>query len=92
MLTWRNTIKLIALAVAVGALAGCTTIMVKPGSSQYDFAADKSTCEYEALKYGHVDIRSGGGIGAGFSAGIEEGLRRNEITKACLEQKGWRAQ
>ncbi len=78
--------RLLIGLLAVASLTGCTTIMVKPGASTYEFEQDKRACEYEALKYGHVEM-----WGSGVGAGIEEGMRKNEITRSCLEQKGWTA-
>lgn len=68
-------------------LSGCAKQMLhKPFATQANFEADKSACEYEAIKHA-------GGFDNSYSAlgsSVDMALRRNEITLACLKQKGWR--
>ena len=48
----RRSISLsLGFMLAIG-LAGCAKqVLYKPGANAWDFEADKSACEYEALKY-----------------------------------------
>lgn len=79
--------RLIVLASAVAILSGCATTMYPPsGMSQYEAQRAWMECEYEAEKYGHVDM-----WGTGVGAGLEEGLRKNKIKKQCLMLKGFTA-
>lgn len=76
----------LGMMLAVG-LAGCAKqVLYKPGANDFDFEADKSSCEYEALKYaGGYDNSYSTAVGSA----LDMALRRNEITMACMRQKGW---
>ena len=72
--------------LAIG-LAGCAKqVLYKPGANAFDFEADKSACEYEALKYaGGYDNSYTSAVGSA----MDMAIRRNDITMACMRQKGW---
>ncbi len=79
--------KLIVAAVAITLLSGCATTMYPPpGMSQSAVNRAWMECEFEADKYGHVDM-----WGTGVGAGLEEGLRKNKLKKQCLMLKGFTA-
>lgn len=84
----RNAVclKMVCLLFVIG-LSGCAKqVLHKPFATQADFEADKSACEYEAIKHA-------GGFDNSYSAlgsSVDMALRRNEITLACLKQRGWR--
>lgn len=69
-------------------LSGCANQVKwsKPGAVQADFEADKSFCQYEAIKYagGHDNSYR-----SAFGSSLDLALRRNEIAEACMRQKGW---
>ena len=73
--------------VAALALTACAApTWRKPFANEADFARDKADCEYESVKYsGGYDssMRSASGQGIGM------GLRRLEIMRACMRNKGW---
>ncbi|WLA02774.1 hypothetical protein [Xanthomonas translucens] len=77
------------IAVGVVLLSGCAANLVftKPGATATDFQQDKSACEYEAMKYAGGYDPSLGAVGQG----IDMAMRRNELTRACLQQKGWQS-
>lgn len=76
----------VGLMLAVG-LAGCAKqVLYKPGANAFDFETDKSACEYEALKYaGGYDNSYASAVGSA----MDMAIRRNELTMACMRQKGW---
>ena len=79
--------KILAIIGLCAALGGCSRrVWYRPGAGPEDFASDRAACKYEALKFGFVPI----GPAGGFAAGIEQGLRQNEIFNGCMEGKGWR--
>ncbi len=76
----------VGIVLAIG-LAGCAKqVLYKPGANASDFEADKSACEYEALKYAGGYDNS---YASAFGSSLDMALRRNEITSACMRQKGW---
>ena len=79
--------KKLMLLVCVVIVTGCQTKLVKPGVSQWQAQRDLAECQYEAEKYGHVNM-----WGSGVGAGLAEGLRKNKITRQCMELKGYSAQ
>ncbi|NJC36414.1 hypothetical protein GGR60_000904 [Xanthomonas arboricola] len=78
----------IAALVTIG-LCGCAQngYFTKPGGTDADFQSDKTACEYEALKYAGSSDPS---LGA-FGQALEAATRKNQLIKACLQQKGWSA-
>lgn len=79
----RKSVALSVLAI----LAGCASpAWNKPGATQAMFDADKSACEYEALKYAGGFDNS---YRSAFGSSLDMAMRRNEIAKACMGQKGW---
>ncbi|PPU28678.1 hypothetical protein [Xanthomonas arboricola] len=79
--------KLVLAALAASVVSACAQNIVfnKAGATDSDFQTDKSACEYEAMKYAGGYDPSLGAVGQG----IDMAMRRNELTKACLQQKGW---
>lgn len=78
--------KFIGPIAAMFALCGCAhTVMVKPGATDADFQSDKSACEYEAMKYAGDGDPALSAIGQGFDIA----MKRANLTKACMRQKGW---
>ncbi len=76
----------VGVVLTIG-LAGCAKqVLYKPGANVWDFEADKSACEYEALKYAGGYDNS---YASAFGSSLDMALRRNEITMACMRQKGW---
>lgn len=83
-------IKRFLLAGLILSLAGCSpTVLVKPGSTQSDYAADMAQCEYDAVKYAGTSDPS---MRTAIGAGIEQGLRQRDLKIACMKSKGWSAQ
>lgn len=78
----------LGVVLLCGALAGCAGQVkwTKPGATQADFDADKSFCEYEAIKYGGGHDNS---YRSAFGSSLDLALRRKEIAQACMRQKGW---
>jgi len=84
----KPLISMLLIASAVSVLAGCASGQwAKEGATASDFNADRSACEYEAMKYAGGYDNS---YQTAFASGLDMALRRNEITKACLQQKGYR--
>ena len=80
----------IAAAALLAMVAGCAqnAVFTKPGGTDASFQADKSACEYEAMKYaGGYDPSLGT-----FGQALDMASRRAEITRACMGQKGWTQQ
>ncbi|WP_313242095.1 hypothetical protein [Stenotrophomonas sp.] len=79
--------KLAIAGLSLMLLAGCAqnVYFTKPGGTDADFQTDKSACDYEAMKYAGGYDPSLGAVGQG----IDMAMRRNELTRACLSQKGW---
>ena len=91
---WRRQVVLYSLAVLL--LGGCAPgKWYKSGATVQSFEMDKAQCEYDATLVGYTPS-SGGyyrtygqAAAAGFIQGIEQGLRRLEIMKACLRARGY---
>lgn len=79
--------KKVILLMCVVFATGCQTKLVKPGVSQWEADRDLMECQYEAEKYGHVDM-----WGTGVGAGLEEALRKNKLTMQCMALKGYSAE
>lgn len=75
--------KLLILIILAILLSGCTTTMVHPTKEASEFQRDKSSCEYEAMRSVPMSASPNP---------FEIAFGRQEITKACLGQKGWHAQ
>ncbi len=75
--------KLLILIVLALLLSGCTTTMVHPSKSASDFQRDKSSCEYEAMRSVPMSASQNP---------FDIAFGRQEITRACLGEKGWYAQ
>lgn len=75
------------VVVALSLLAGCAApVWNKIGATQADFDADKSFCQYEAMKYAGGFDNS---YRSAFGSSMDMALRRNEISMACMGQRGW---
>ncbi len=86
--------KIILLAMVLGLLmSGCGGQMVwlKDGATQQQFEQDQRECVYEAEKYGFVPITGNSKTpGAdGISAGLQEGLRKRQLFRQCMEVRGY---
>ena len=80
----RKTILALVAATLCAVLVGCGGKWTKPGATQADFDRDWAACDYEAAKYGYGPM-----WGTGVGAGIEDGLRQNELRTKCMRAKGW---
>lgn len=63
---------------------GANKVWVRDNTSQYQAQQDLNACNYDAVKYGHVDM-----WGSGIGAGIEQGIRENRIVTSCMASKGY---
>lgn len=82
-------IKTILIAACALSLAGCAQpVWYRDNTTSAEFNADKSACEYEAMKYAGGYDSSLGAVGQG----VDLGMRRAELGKACMFQKGYRQQ
>lgn len=76
------------IVVAMALLGGCAATgptWYKQGATQASFDADKAECRYEAIKYG-------GAFDPSFGKSYAVAMQRNDITIACLRQKGYSQQ
>ena len=81
--------KVTLLITAALAVSGCAQpAWYRDSTTQAEFNADKSACEYEAMKYAGGYDASLGAVGQG----VDLGMRRAELGKACMFQKGYRQQ
>lgn len=81
--------KLILFAALGLSVSGCAqAVWYRDNTTSAEFNADKSACEYEAMKYAGGYDPSLGAVGQG----VDMGLRRAELGKACMVQKGYRQQ
>ncbi len=79
---------IIALIATTVFITGCAkTMWVNPNVSNDQAQKDFAECQYDTVKHGHVDM-----WGTGVGAGIEEGLRKNEIMTTCMSSKGYSQQ
>lgn len=87
--------KILVAVLIIIASTGCASQMVwyQEGKSFTEAENDFHDCKYDAVKYGYVPIQynaySAPGA-SGLAAGLEEGLRQNEIMKECMKSKGYR--
>ncbi len=87
----KHVYVLIMCFAAVVFLIGCQSLAwYKDGASSEDFDRDLRSATWMAsLEVGAVPVASGGTSGA-IAAGIAHGMRRNELVKKYMLEKGWR--
>ena len=74
--------KVILIALC---LTGCAQgIWVKQTATSQQAQRDFAECEYDAKKFSYVPM-----YGSGIGAGIEEGMRYNELMNQCMIVKGY---
>lgn len=69
-------------------LAGCgpNRIWVKDGTDVQQTEKDIAECQYEAEKYGYVDLYNGG---SAISVGYERAMRKNDLVASCLRSRNY---
>jgi hypothetical protein len=91
--------RLLTTAAAALLLAGCaSSVWVKPGATQSDFAQDRAVCDYQS-EMGTPDINGYNGrggmndaIASGIADGIASGIRKGTLMNKCMVAHGWSLQ
>lgn len=64
-------------------------VWYQEGRTYEEAQKDFQECKYDAVKYGYVPIQYNAYPSAPGAAGLEQGLRQNEIMTECMKSKGY---
>lgn len=77
--------NLVLAVLFILAISGCAQkVWVNPTKTSNEARRDLMECQQEVNRYGFVP-----NYGMGIAAGIEEGMRKNEIMTGCMQMKGY---
>lgn len=87
----------LAILAIASVMSGCASLEWKRpyNDTEEAFRADSNQCRYE-IELGYQQYQTGttrgtgSAIGAGMAAGFGDAIRKNNLMKMCLENKGWR--